>query len=79
VGHLRVSAAERNGSVRIVVSDDGVGLPPDWEDRTASGVGIANSRARLAAMYGGAASVAVTPGPAGQGTSVTIEVPRHVG
>jgi two-component system, LytTR family, sensor kinase len=77
VGHLEVTAAEENGHVRIVVSDDGAGLSPDWEDRTTSGVGIANSRARLAALYGSTASVAVAPGPAGQGTRVTIDVPRH--
>src|SRR5262249_30789924 len=77
VGHLRVTAAEQNGSVRIVVSDDGVGLAPAWEDRMASGVGIANSRARLAALYGAAASVVLAPGPSGLGTSVTIDVPRH--
>lgn len=77
VGHLRLTAAEQNGSVRIVVSDDGAGLAPDWEERMATGVGIANSRARLAALYGSAASVVLTAGPAGQGTSVTIDVPRH--
>jgi len=77
VGHLRLTAAEQNGSVRIVVSDDGAGLAPDWEERMASGVGIANSRARLSALYGSAASIVLTPGPAGQGTSVTIDVPRH--
>ena len=77
VGHLQLSAAERNGDVRIVVSDDGAGLPADWEERMASGVGIANSRARLAALYGGRASVDVASGPAGQGTRVTIDVPRH--
>ncbi len=79
VGHLRLTADEQNGSVRIVVSDDGAGLAPDWEERMASGVGIANSRARLAALYGPAASVALASGPAGQGTSVTIDVPRHSG
>jgi two-component system, LytTR family, sensor kinase len=77
VGHVEVSAAEENGHVRIVVSDDGAGLPADWEDRMANGVGIANSRARLAALYGSTASLAVAPGPAGQGTRVTIDVPRH--
>lgn len=77
VGHLRLTAAERNGSVRIVVSDDGVGLAPDWEDRMATGVGIANSRARLAALYGSSASLVLASGPTGQGTSVTIDVPRH--
>jgi signal transduction histidine kinase len=77
VGHLQLSAIERNGDVRITVNDDGPGLALDWEDRMASGVGIANSRARLAALYGGAASVAVAPRPDGQGTSVTIDVPRR--
>lgn len=50
-GWLRVVAFCADGSLTLRVYNDGPNLPPDW-DRTPSGVGIANVRARLQNLYG---------------------------
>jgi signal transduction histidine kinase len=73
-GTVEISAAEARGALTLSVRDDGQGLAPDWEKRAAEGVGIANARARLAWMYGGAASVTIAAAE-GRGTEVSIVVP----
>lgn len=70
-GRLRVSAAEGDGCLRIVVSDDGVG----FGDTAGDGVGLANVRARLAALYGPEARMLVNSG-VGAGVTATLELPR---
>jgi signal transduction histidine kinase len=57
------------------VRDDGVGLPPDWEERMSRGVGIANARARLTQMYGAEGVVTVSSSGAGSGTEVSVQLP----
>ena len=80
---VRVSLAKGDGAVRIVVQDDGHGIPPDvlprifephFSTRTSgSGLGLAISR-RLIEGWGGGIEVAST---VGDGTAVTIRlVPR---
>ncbi|HEY7478871.1 MAG TPA: histidine kinase [Gemmatimonadales bacterium] len=72
-GRLRVAARRENGKVRLEVEDDGVGL--DQAGRpAAAGVGLANLRARLAALYGPAGEFALTPTPGG-GVTATLVVP----
>ncbi len=70
-GRLRVSAAEQGGALRIVVSDDGVG----FADTPGDGVGLSNVRARLAALYGPQARMAVSSG-VGAGVTATLELPQ---
>jgi signal transduction histidine kinase len=55
------------------VRDDGEGLP---EGAVREGVGLANTRARLEALYGAAQRLEIANQPEG-GTIVTIEVPWH--
>jgi signal transduction histidine kinase len=59
----------------MCVSDDGIGLPTDWEERMSRGVGIANARARLVRMYGDAGSVTISRRAAGSGTEVSLRLP----
>ena len=71
-GTVRISAAKEGGRLRVVVADTGRGFP----EVPGAGVGLANIRERLAALYGGAASLkleANTP----QGVVATIEVPAQ--
>lgn len=68
---LRAQVADER--VTVVVADNGIGLAPDWERRVALGYGISNSRARLAALYGDAASLHLdSVSPRGATTSLTL-------
>jgi two-component system LytT family sensor kinase len=50
-GWLRVSASRSDGRLTLCVYNDGPALREDWE-KTNSGIGISNVRARLRTMYG---------------------------
>lgn len=71
-GTLWVSAAADEGALVITVADDGVGLGPG--SQRGHGVGVANTRARLEALYGSTASLAMAVRPQG-GTEVVVRVP----
>jgi len=76
-GRVEITAAPRNGVVRIEVRDNGPGIQDQRlpEARNGRGLGLANTRARLAGLYGEAASFELTNDPAG-GLVVTLEIPR---
>jgi Histidine kinase/Histidine kinase-, DNA gyrase B-, and HSP90-like ATPase len=71
-GSLTISADIANGKLRVTVADTGLGFAVAGQPGT--GVGLANVRERLAALYGGAARLAIEAN-APTGTIVTIEVP----
>lgn len=75
-----VVRAERLGArLRIIVGDDGVGLPAATAGTEKRGVGLANSEARLHELYGAAARLELRAPPEG-GTHVEIELPwRSIG
>jgi two-component system, LytTR family, sensor kinase len=77
-GSVRLSASSDDGQLVMCVSDDGIGLPSDWEDRMSRGVGIANARARLARMYGEAGSVTIAPRTTSSGTEVSVRLPLRL-
>jgi LytS/YehU family sensor histidine kinase len=67
-----VSAARRDGSLALIVSDDGPGLHPARLEQP--GIGLANTRSRLKRLYGdGAGLVAENADP--HGARVTIMLP----
>jgi hypothetical protein len=74
-GPLTVVVSGRQVSDRLLldVSDDGVGFRADESPR--DGVGLGHTRARLAGLYGDAASLALRPGRDGRGTIVSITLP----
>lgn len=69
---IEVGATSANGSLALVVSDNGPGLflPKDGH----SGIGLANTKNRLARLYGDSAGL-VMEQEAGQGVRVTITLP----
>ncbi len=76
-GRVEVTAAARNGVVRIEVKDNGPGIQAEQlaEARRGRGVGLANTQARLAGLYGDAARFELSNNPTG-GLVVALEIPR---
>jgi two-component system LytT family sensor kinase len=69
---IEVGATTANGSLALVVTDDGPGLLSPRSGH--SGIGLANTRTRLARLYGDSARLVVEPS-AGRGVRVTITLP----
>jgi two-component system, LytTR family, sensor kinase len=51
-GSISITSAKENGRLSIVVADNGAGLPNNWQLKTSSGIGLANTIARLQQLYG---------------------------
>ena len=69
-GRVAIRARNGNGQLRVEVEDDGRGLA----EPIGRGVGLANVRERLAALFGAAGRLSLESG-AGGGTLAAIEVP----
>jgi signal transduction histidine kinase len=72
-GTVTVRSHRENGMLCLEVRDDGAGLPPGWE-LGASGVGLANTRERLAQLYGAKHTFVVENAPGG-GVIARLEIP----
>jgi two-component system, LytTR family, sensor kinase len=75
-GHLSIRARRHDGRLSLEVADDGPGLVP--ATLSGSGIGLANTRARLEQLYGKAHCFSLTNAPTG-GLVVTLEIPYRVG
>ena len=75
-GRVTVRAARLNGALRLEVEDDGPGLAA-VPAADGNGVGLANTRGRLARLYGDAGRVERTSAPGG-GHAVRVTVPYRV-
>lgn len=79
-GLIRIAALRNNGSLELTVGDDGPGivgesgLNSDSPNSWASGIGLSNTRKRLAELYSGDASLTIDS-RAGKGTDVRIAIP----
>jgi signal transduction histidine kinase len=72
-GRLEISAEIADGQLAVHVLDTGIGFMPNAE----AGVGLANVRERLQALYKGRAELIISVPPAG-GTCATIKVPYEI-
>src|SRR5256712_429787 len=72
-GRLEISAEIVDGQLAVHVLDTGIGFMPKAE----AGVGLANVRERLKALYNGRAELIISVPPAG-GTCATIKVPYEI-
>jgi two-component system, LytTR family, sensor kinase len=75
-GRLDVRAERRNGSLVLRVADDGVGCDLGAAGAPPPGIGLENTRARLAHLYGTAHHFDVRSEP-GRGFTVTVTIPFH--
>jgi two-component sensor histidine kinase len=71
-GDLQVTAQRLNGQLTVTVTDNGVGLPEDFDLDSAASLGLQIVRTLVVAELGG--RLAVAPQPGG-GTRVLVEVP----
>jgi two-component system LytT family sensor kinase len=72
-GLLRIESAQRNGNLKVCISDNGPGTSGQVAN---SGIGLSNTRARLERLYGGHAALRVADTAAG--FSVELEFPLRV-
>jgi LytS/YehU family sensor histidine kinase len=70
---IGVSAALREGSVTIHVTDNGPGFPPAFCLETSNGHGLRNVAERLSGYYGATARLTWENLP--EGTRVSLELP----
>jgi two-component system LytT family sensor kinase len=73
-GSVRIAAAASADALQLMVEDNGNGVASERES-PGHGIGLPNTRARLEAMYGDRARLDVRSA-AGQGTAVTVTIPR---
>jgi two-component system, LytTR family, sensor kinase len=71
-GRVEIEGRRDGADLVLTVRDNGAGLPPDGE--RAQGLGLANTRERLATMYGLRARLDVVSNPGG-GTTATVRLP----
>jgi sensor histidine kinase YesM len=72
-GRLEINAEVVDGQLVVHVIDNGMGFAPKGDD----GVGLANIRERLTALYNGRAELIIAVPPTG-GTCATIKVPYTI-
>ena len=77
-GTVAISAERLYSRIRIRVSDDGAGLPANWNLETSAGLGLAATQQRIAGLYpNGTSQFAIRNRESG-GTEVEIELPFRV-
>ena len=71
--HLDIHAREDSAGLTITITDDGAGLEGQGDPR--DGLGLGTTRARLAGLYSGRASLVLAPGESQRGVRVTVVIP----
>jgi hypothetical protein len=78
VGSLVIASKKENDRLVIKVTDNGAGLPTDWQLKGSSGIGLANTVARLQQLYGENHRFNIQNRDEG-GVEVEIAFPFHTG
>jgi len=73
-GRIRISARREGERLMLAVEDDGAGFDPAILQRGGGGLGLSNTRDRLACLHPGAHRLDLESGP-GEGTTITITLP----
>ncbi|HEY6209603.1 MAG TPA: histidine kinase [Gemmatimonadales bacterium] len=76
IGHVTVRATHDGTALHLEVSDDGPGLPP-MPSNEGRGIGLANTRERLARLYGATGRID-TSSPNGGGVTVRLTIPLRL-
>ncbi len=73
-GRIDIRARRDGERLRLEVRDDGAGLPAGWSLDAHAGIGLRNTRDRLARLYGGGAALEVRAAP-GRGVVASLSLP----
>jgi sensor histidine kinase YesM len=73
-GAISLSASRLSDRLRIKVYNDGPTLPPDWRIEDCNGIGLENTRARIAQLYGDVARLEVNNRD-GSGVEAVLIIP----
>ena len=73
-GRIEIAAHRENGTLHVRISDDGRGLPNGEQAALREGVGLANTRARLAHLYGSQHNFEMISSPH-TGLTLELEIP----
>jgi len=76
-GSIEVSVQRRERSLQIVITDDGPGLPVNFDLQTSKGIGLRNSAERLSQLYGEQQKFELV-NKIPQGLQITIAIPLGV-
>jgi signal transduction histidine kinase len=76
-GRIEIVAERVDGMLRLVVRDDGVGLPADGVRTGRDGLGLKSTRTRLERLYGDRHGFRIDPAPGG-GVIVELTIPFRV-
>jgi two-component system sensor histidine kinase YesM len=77
-GSIHIGLEDTGEILTIRITDDGVGLPPDWQAskrRKTGGYGIRNVMERIEAYFGFPYGIRMAALPEGKGTEVMIRIP----
>jgi len=74
-GSVEVRAWRDNGKLRMMVQDDGPGLPQGWDLDEGAGIGISNTRERLRQLYGDRDQTFEISSEPGKGVRVELSIP----
>ncbi|MCE9667950.1 histidine kinase [Myxococcus stipitatus] len=74
-GALSIRARGQGDRLSLVVEDDGPGLPAAFSLERGAGIGLSNTRERLARLYGAEGRLELTARVEGTGTVARVELP----
>ena len=75
-GRIEIATHRSNGTLHLRISDDGRGLPNGEQVALREGVGLSNTRARLAHLYGSRHNFELISSPQ-TGLTLELEIPFH--
>jgi len=76
-GLVGISSAVDDGYLRLTVYDDGAGLPEHWQLKGSTGIGLANTAARLQQLYDNDHELDIRNRD-GRGAEVVIVIPLRI-
>lgn len=77
-GTVAIAARGLDGTLEIIVRDDGAGLPPGWESQRQGGLGLRLTRERLAGFHPKDTTRFTIDNQSGGGAQVTIRLPLRL-